>query len=238
MKYWTPETELLAGKYLWMAADALSRSLVEADAAQRGMTPQNLARLHRVPGPPALYARAREKNHLQRGCRHGRHPAGGQHGFEHAYTDPAAVTQMLQPIIGDVAKCVRHALVKSLSLGRRYEEALLSPELDEARPLLPPIRILRGQIRVSDPALASDQIDDSVELVWRLEEQAVTRNAEGKLTTIRRVTATFVNVPPGMCVDVMSSGTRATGISSYEVSDVVVTKAQEPPDATSRPTAK
>lgn len=57
----TPESTLLAAEYLWMATEALSRGIVEAEAAQRNMTPGNLAQLRKVAGPRTLYRLAREE---------------------------------------------------------------------------------------------------------------------------------------------------------------------------------
>jgi hypothetical protein len=182
------------------------------------------------PDRPALYARAREQTIFNGDAAIVATLQQASDGFEHGYLDLGAVREMLKPILLEVAQRVRHALIKVLALDSDHEKALVASEFDEPRPLLPQMRIIRGQIRVTDRELAPAAIGDPVEVDWQLGEQAVTRNAEGKLTTTRQTTATLVHVPPGICLDVTSSGVRGIGISKYEVSDVVVKRAAKPED--------
>lgn len=54
---WFPERLLMAGEFVYIAAETLSRFLLESRAAKRGITPTNLARLEGVPRKDALRAR-------------------------------------------------------------------------------------------------------------------------------------------------------------------------------------
>ena len=129
LKHWTPETELLAGEYLWMATEALSRGVVEAEATQRAITPQNLAQLHGVSGPPALYARAREQTIFKGDAAIVSTLQQASDGFEHGYRDLDAVREMLHPILLEVTKRVRQALIEVLALDPEHEKALLAPRV-------------------------------------------------------------------------------------------------------------
>jgi hypothetical protein len=40
LMYWVPESRLLAGEFLFIAAETLSRFLIESGAAERGISPR------------------------------------------------------------------------------------------------------------------------------------------------------------------------------------------------------
>jgi hypothetical protein len=226
LKYWTPESTLLAAEYLWMATEALSRGIVEAEAAQRNMTPGNLAQLRKVAGPPTLYRLAREEVVFAEDADALDALGKASEGFEHGYMPIPDVRALAEPILERAARKVRHALISVLDMPAADVTALLDPDLDEPRGLIPPMRILRGKLHVNDPNLAPTEIEDAVEMDWESEgERQIERNEAGDLTITGTTKAMMRDLPEGLALTVVSSGMRAQGATAYDVGDVVVRRA-------------
>ena len=226
LKYWTPETTLLAAEYLWMATESLSRGIVEADAARQSMTPKNLAQLKKVAGPDALYAAAREQTVFRGDLDALNALQEASDGFEHGYMDLPEIRALAEPILDRAAGHLRSGLITVLGLSAVHETALLASDLEAPRPLLPPMRIMRGELRVTDPAASPAALNDAVEMDWKSGPRHFARNADGKLTSTGKTTTTLVrSLPPGVKLAPTSSGIRVQGVSAYTVSDVVVERA-------------
>jgi hypothetical protein len=164
LKYWTYETGLLAGEFLWLSAEVLSRALVEAEAASKRMTPKNLAQSKKVNGPDQLYRRARKQTIFL-----GEEDAlealeAASHGFEHGYGELDSVRQQSGPILRRAARCVRRALIKALNLPAAVEAAILDPSIEEPLPILPEMRAIAARVRVTDADVAPETIKDAIEV--------------------------------------------------------------------------
>lgn len=223
LKYWTPESTLLAGEYLWMATEALSRGIVEADAAGQSITPNNLAKLRKVASPSILYKQAREQVIFDEDQEALDALSKASEGFEHGYMPIPEVRALTEPILERAARKVRHALISVLDMPGADTTALLSPDLDEPRGLIPPMKVLRGELQVTDPSLATSEIQSVVEMDWESQgERQIERDAAGKLTITGTTKATLGGLPEGMGLTAISSGVRVQGTTAYRAGEVIV----------------
>lgn len=227
LKYWTPESTLLAGEYLWMATEALSRGIVEADAAGQNITPSNLAKLRKVASPSILYRQAREQVIFDEEDQEALEALSkASEGFEHGFMPIPDVRALAAPILDRAVRKVRHALISVLDMPEADKAALLSPDLDEPRGLSPPMKVLRGKLQVNDPSLAPNEIESAVEMDWESQgERQIERDAAGKLIVTGTMKATLRDLPEGMGLTEISSGVRVQGATAYTVGDVIVRRA-------------
>jgi hypothetical protein len=229
LKYWTPESTLLAGEYLWMATEALSRGIVEADAAGQNITPSNLAKLRRVASPSILYRQAREQIIFDEDQEALDALSKASEGFEHGYMPIPDVRALAGPILERAVRNVRHALISVLDMPEADTTALLSPDFDEPCGLTPPMKVLRGELQVTDPSLAPSEIETAVDMDWESQgERQIERDAAGNLTIAGTTKATLRDLPEGMGLTVISSGVRVQGATAYRVGDVIVRRADSP----------
>jgi hypothetical protein len=236
LNYWTPESTLLAAEYLWMATEALSRGIVEAEAAQRKITPGNLAQLRKVAGPPILYKLAREEMFADDAEALDALSKSSE-GFEHGYMPIPNVRALAEPVLERAARKVRRALISVLDLDATVAGELLDPDLDEPRGMVPALKVLRGEVRVTDPSVVPDRLADAVEVDWESQgEREVERNAEGRLTITGTTKATFRGCPDGVALTVTSSGMRVQGATDYHVGEPIVRRADGSSDTESTST--
>jgi hypothetical protein len=229
LKYWTPESTLLAGEYLWMATEALSRGIVEADAAAQNITPSNLAKLRDVASPSILYKQVREQVIFDEDKQALDALSKASEGFEHGYMPIPDVRALADPILEIAARNVRHALISVLGMSEADTTALLDPDFDEPCGLTPPMKVLRGELRVTDPRLAPSELQSTVEMDWESKgERQIERNTAGKLTITATTTATLQGLPEGMGLTAISSGVRVQGATAYTIGDVIVQQGMLP----------
>jgi hypothetical protein len=147
---WFPEHLLMAGEFLFIAAETLSRCLVETRASERGITPKNLARLVGASGPKNLrnkYLRdeifAGDDQALQA-------MKDASNGFEHGYMAVQDVRGLIEPILERSMTLVRRALVLAADARPGAERILLGGDYSEPRALVPPLHIVRGELARKD----------------------------------------------------------------------------------------
>jgi hypothetical protein len=227
LKYWTPESRLLAGEYLWMATEALSRGLVEAEAAKENMTPKNLAQ-QRKSSVTALYKQAREQVIFPNDHEALDALEKASDGFEHGYMTIPDVRALIEPVLERAARHVRRALISSTGMPKDGEKELLAADYDEPRAMGPLIQVLRGRLEVRDPSAAPDEIEDAVEVSWEPQgARHVERDEKGKLAVTGTVTATAQGLPPGVRLSVDRRGVRGQGIRGIQVGEPIVRRAGE-----------
>ncbi|MGZ6565521.1 MAG: hypothetical protein ACXVH1_39385 [Solirubrobacteraceae bacterium] len=151
MSNWFPERLLMAGEFLYVAAETLSRFLLETRAAKRGITPTNLARLERAANKDALRA-----TYLRdvifagdSGALEAMHAASN--GFEHGYMAIQDVHGLMEPVLERSMTLVRRALIEAADAGAAAEQILLGDDFDEPRALVPPLHVITGQLARKDP---------------------------------------------------------------------------------------
>jgi hypothetical protein len=244
VRYWIPEQVLLAGEYLWLATEALSRAMVEVEAARCGLNLNNLARKRGI-AKPALYPAAR-------GRIFDGHPdaltalSEASEGFEHGYADLDSVRSGFAPVLSVAARCVRRALITELSLPPQAEVEILDPSRDDPLPIVPEVHRFLGQIRAIEGSTAPDRIEDVVEAFWGFGPVSAGPTPGGPSGLGRDASATLKNAPPGM---EFSGVHRVRSSASMSLQGQVITPAAadgtpdlkdhrrttEPPDSTEGP---
>ena len=148
---WFPERLLMAGEFLFIAAETLSRFLIESRAADRGITPTNLARLEGARSKDAL-----RTTYLQdeifagdSGALEAMHAASN--GFEHGYMALQDVRGLIEPVLERSMNLVRRSLIEAAGAGTEAEAILLGDDYTEPRPLVPPLHVVTGQLARKDP---------------------------------------------------------------------------------------
>jgi hypothetical protein len=141
--HWVPEERLLAGEFLFIAAETLSRFLIESRAHAAGITPKNLARSKGL-NTEALRARYLLDDVF----------AGDQmaldamrevsNGFEHGYMAVEDVRGRLEPALEHSMSLVRRALIATSGLDAAMSDRLFDSEYDEPRGLVPRIQFVSG----------------------------------------------------------------------------------------------
>lgn len=143
---WFPERFLMAGEFLYIAAETLSRFLLETRAAERGITPTNLARLEGAPSKDALRA-----SYLRDVIFAGDSSAleavhAASNGFEHGYMAIQHVHGLMEPVLERSMALVRRALIEAADPGADAEQILLGDDYNEPRALVPPLHVISGQL--------------------------------------------------------------------------------------------
>jgi hypothetical protein len=147
-------------------------------------------------------------------------------GFEHGYMLIPDVRALAEPVLERAARKVRRALISVLDLDAAVAGELLDPDLDEPRGMVPALKVLRGEVHVTDPSVAPGKLADAVEVDWESQgEREVERNAEGKLTVTGTTKATFRGCPDGVALTVTSSGMRVQGATDYRTGEPIVRRA-------------
>jgi hypothetical protein len=209
-----------------MSAEALSRGIVEAEAAMSNMTPRNLAKQRKVASARVLYKLAREEAIFASDPHALSALENASDGFEHGYMPLPEVRSLAEPVLERAARHVRRALISVLQIVEDVASQLLKPELDEPRGLTPPMKILRGELQINDPMSVFSKVDDAVEMDWETpRERQIERNAQGNLTITGTTKATILGLPAGVGLVVGSSGMRVEGAVDYRVGEVVVRRA-------------
>ena len=120
--HWVPEERLLAGEFLAIAAEALSRFAIESRAHQLGMTPKNLAQLRHAADERELRRRFLADEVFTGDSDAEVAMREASNGFEHGYMQLGDVQGLLEPVLERSMGHVRRALVEALGLapvGRR-----------------------------------------------------------------------------------------------------------------------
>jgi hypothetical protein len=233
LENWVPERMLMAGEFLYVAAETLSRFLIEARSAEKGITPKNLARLMGESGPDAL--RERYLTDEVFGADEAALAAmrDASDGFEHGYMDINDVRGLIESKLERSMAFVRRSLVRAASIAADMESILLSSEYDQPRGLVPPIFMLRGDLTLKDPALPPPPDLGPLELDLPLPEPTAIEKGSGEPVEIKfQPKMTVLSVPENVNINVRGAGLRAAHVKGFssEVSDVHRTEPEAPAD--------
>lgn len=210
--HWVPEERLLAGEFLFVAAETLSRFLVESRAYAKGMTPKSLARLR------GLDAEGLRAQYLRDDVFGGNEDAlsamyAASNGFEHGYMAVDAVRELMESSLEQSMKLVRSALISGSGLATASSEPLLGSKYDEPRGLVPAVRFIRGTLRAANPASPPALDIGAIEIDWvKIRPVALKRGdgrVDGSLSSKVRVAA----IPTGVEFDIVASGMRAAYVT-------------------------
>ncbi|MGI8496617.1 MAG: hypothetical protein ACR2OG_03410 [Gemmatimonadaceae bacterium] len=230
--HWTPEEQLMAGEFLFIAAETLSRCIVEQRAADQSMTPKNLARLEGAGNERVLRRRI-----LSADIFGGDEAAldameQASNGFEHGYMGIAEVRGLMESVLARSMGHVRKALITTASPTPNTTRELLSDEYAEPLGLVPVLQVLQGHLRRTDPDLSPPVMDSpAVELDWPPGPIEAARTPDGNLQVKMPATITVALLPPNTTVDIEGVGIRAAAVTSLATPDVSVSKpvAKDPP---------
>jgi hypothetical protein len=226
--HWIPEQRLMAGEFLFMTAETLSRFLSESRAGSLGITPKNHARLLKVSSPSAL-----RRQYLSDEVFAGDTDAleameGASNGFEHGYMSIDQVRGLLDPVLERAMGHVRRGLITASDIDVEIQNRLLAENYAEPRGLVPEISFVTGELRCLDPAQPPTELS-GIELKWNKLVPVATRTPEGGLNLAfpREVSPTL---PPNVTFDLAGFGMRAAHMKpTGESPDVEVRRLGEPP---------
>lgn len=191
---WVPERLLMAGEFLFIAAEALSRCLIETRSGEKGITPQNLARLAAESGPDQLRHR-----YLVEEIFAGDHSAfdamhAASNGFEHGYMAVTDVRGLMDQVLQRSMTAVRRALVVASGVSDEALQVLLSEEYAEPRGLVPALHVVRGELAMKDATKPPPDVG-SLELDFPRPEPLARRTKEGKVEVDLPATLTALQLP-------------------------------------------
>jgi len=148
---WVPERRLMAGEFLYIAAETLSRCLIETRSQEQGLTPKNLAKSLKAKGPDDLRLR-----YLRDEIFAGDDAAldamrAASDGFEHGYMAVHEVLGLTDQVLERTMSSVRRALILAAGVATEIERVLLSDDYAEPRGLVPALHVVTGQLILKDP---------------------------------------------------------------------------------------
>lgn len=231
LENWVPERMLMAGEFLYVTAETLSRFLIEARSSQKGITPKNLARLVGESGPDALRDRylrdeifAGDEDSLAA-------MRDASDGFEHGYMDINDVRNLVESKLARSMAFIRQSLVRAANIDPAMESVILSSAYDEPRGLVPPIFILRGDLTVKDPTKPAPPDLDTLELDFPLPEPtAIEKGGDEPVEIKFQPNLTVLSLPENVAVNVRGTGLRAAHVKTFssELSGVHRAEAETP----------
>lgn len=211
--HWVPEEHLLAGEFLFISAETLSRLLIESRAAAEGITPKNLVRLTGAGSEKHL-----RRRFLLEDIFHGDDLAldameAASNGFEHGYMAVDDVRGLLEDVLERSMRHVRRSLIEASGLGDTPRRLLLDDEYDEPRGLVPVIRFVQGQLSRQDPDRSAPQMDSApVEVDWHVKQLSAARGPDGKINITWQQHVTATKLPDNTKIEVGGFGVRAAHV--------------------------
>jgi hypothetical protein len=183
LSHWVPEHRLMAGEFLFIASETLSRFVIESRAADRGMTPKNLARLVGSSDVGALRRQYLTDEIFGLDKEAFEAMEAASNGFEHGYMAVSDVRGLLEPVLERSMRLVRRALIGETGVSATMRERLLAAEYDEPRGLVPMVPFVYGELERADPnSPAPEMRGGDVELEWNNPRPVATRSEDGEVT--------------------------------------------------------
>ncbi len=226
LSHWVPEEHLLAGEFLFISAETLSRFLIESRAATRGVSPKNLARLEGAQSEKQLRWRflrdeifAGDEAALDAMTQ-------ASNGFEHGYMAIDEVRGLISSVLEQSFGFVRRALIDASGADAASRNRLLGESYDEPRGLVPVVRSARGHLsRRDDGQPPGEMPGGAIELEWDVRLLHVASNPHGTARMTWRSKAEPTKLPPNTTLD----------ITGYTLRAAHVTPAQDPPQSAGGP---
>lgn len=181
--HWKPETGLMAGELLYVAAEALAQFHVENRAQQRGITEKNLARLEGCQTPKELKSRYLREDVLgDKGL--GERMAEASNGFGHGFMGFDTARGHFESVLDEAFPVVRQALVVASGISQEHRDTLLAPPYDTAQLISPVVRVLLATIAAKEGADRNVELDGlAVDLAWEpVKIEGTRQQSDGTLT--------------------------------------------------------
>lgn len=226
--HWTPEEQLMAGEFLFIAAETLSRCIVEQRSADRSMTPKNLARLESRASVTALRRAILETEVFGGDGAALAAMESASDGFEHGYMAVEEVRGLMESVLERAMGHVRRSLIDTAGPERASVEQLLAKEYDEPRGLVPALQIIHGRLRRSDSNLPAPEMPSpAVELDWPSSAIEATQTASGDLHIAMPSDITVAQLPENTTLEIEGIGLRAANVGHLGTSEVDVTQSRD-----------
>jgi hypothetical protein len=228
LENWVPELQLLAGEFLYIAGETLSRFLIESRASDQGMTPKNLARLEKANGAKALRHRYLAQEIFDGDTEALEAMQQASDGFEHGYMAVQDVRGLLEPVLERSMAHVRRALITLSGLEGDAAKRLLDETYAAPRGLVPAIIMVRGQLARIDEALPPQPMEGApVELDWGPLKIEASTSPEGDVGLSFPAQATVKKLPPNVQLELSGYGMRVAHVKWPERRrvDIEVTRA-------------
>lgn len=211
--HWTPEERLLAGEFLSIAAETLSRYLLESRAAARGMTPKNLARLFNSKDVESLRRQFLVDEIFARDLDALTALQEASNGFEHGYMAANQVRGVFEPVLERSMGHVRRALIEASGVDGGIQRRLLADEYTEPRGLVPDIWLISGQLSRRDPSKPAPPIDEvRIELEWTKGKPVATTTDSGDVSIGIPWEVKIAHKPDDVSLDLSGVGVRAAHV--------------------------
>lgn len=209
---WFPERLLMAGEFAYIATETLSRFLIESRAAEKHITPTNLARLENAPSKDALRARYIRDEIFADDTGAYEAIKAASDGFEHGYMAVQDVRGLMQPVLERAMGLVRRALIEATGVEARAKQILLGDEYSKPRALVPPIHVITGQLARTDQAKPAPPDLARLELDLPHPEMMVKEQADGRVDFEFKTDVKAINVPENVELRGVRPGMRAAHV--------------------------
>lgn len=219
LTYKTPETGLLSGEFLYIAAETLSRFLIETRAAERGIPPRALAKSEGLTSTDGL-----REQYLRDDVFAGDQTAykamvKASSGFEHGYMSIEKTRHHFASAIELSFDLVRRALITATGVSQEHANVLLGPDYSEPRSLVPVMRVVRGTMELKDAAQPVDELDGGAfDLEW--ESNVVDKAAkkpDGSVDLTFSPKITVGHIDDRLKLNISSTGIRAANVTKRRV---------------------
>ena len=227
--HWIPEQRLLAGEYLYICAETLSRFIVERRAAAKGMTTHNFAQWSKT-GKEELHNRILADEVFA-----GDNEAldalyAASNGFEHGYKVADEVRELIEPVLDRSMTLVRRALVGALDIEEAMRDKLLAPDYEQPKGLVPEVWLIEGELTREDPSQPLPTFDGTgIDLAWEKIVPEATEMPDGKVIIGFPQQVKISGISPGVKLAFSRVGVRAVNLRQEMVGplDIQVTPPED-----------
>jgi hypothetical protein len=224
---WVPERLLMAGEFLYISAETLSRCMLETRSAARDITPRNLARLERASDQDALRARYLRDEVFARDEEAFEAMHAASNGFEHGYMSVVEVRGLIGTVLERSMAAVRRALIATAGVPEDARNVLLGEDYAEPRGLVPAFHVVTGRLRLGDPSKPPSDDLGTLELDFPQPVPEARATNAGEVEIDFRRTVTARGLPENVVIDVEGTGLRAAHVRHVAVRPDGVTRASE-----------
>lgn len=211
--HWSPGERLLGGEFLFIAAETLSRFLLEKRAKDLDLNGRALARAEGFSKVDELRRQilieifGGEESILKE-------LEAASSGFEHGYMATASVRERMEPVLEDALRSLREALIRASGVADDVVASLLCDDYAEPRPLIPPVFFMDGELSRTDESIPADEDLPwgSFDLVWKDLTPAATREGEDARFTFNPK-IDFNDLPENVSLTAKGFGLRAGYVS-------------------------
>lgn len=220
--HWFPEELLLAGEFLFITAETLSRFMLESRAHERGITPKNLVRLSGLGTEAQLRWRYLREEVFHDDAAALEALKEASDGFEHGYMAVADIRGRQEPVLERAFGCLRRALVRAAGVADAMSDRLLGDVYDVPRSLVPAVTVVTGEVaRIDENQPVPDLPIGGIELAWHVPAPLASRRADGEVEITLQPEVKVVALPENTKLSLSGFGMRVAHVlPTAELADV------------------